>query len=82
MPPSSPGTCRHGLSQLSQSHSAAQQPGFSQAVCIPAGHDLIMIGGQNGVDSSGRVSPTTWLGWLGRRSSNLQICLKECECRS
>ena len=49
---------------------------------IPAGHDLIMIGGQNGVDGSGRVSPTTWLGWLGRRSSNLQICLKECECRS
>jgi len=28
-------------------------PAFTQAVRIPAGHDL--IGGQNGVDRSGRV---------------------------
>jgi len=29
-------------------------PAFTQAVRIPAGHDLIVIGGQNAVDSSGR----------------------------
>ena len=30
-------------------------PAFTQAVRIPAGRDLIVIGGQNGVDSSGSV---------------------------
>ena len=30
-------------------------PAFTQAVRIPAGHDLVVIGGQNGVDESGRV---------------------------
>jgi enamine deaminase RidA (YjgF/YER057c/UK114 family) len=30
-------------------------PAFTQAVRIPAAHDLIVIGGQNGVDSSGGV---------------------------
>ena len=33
----------------------ASNPAFSQAVRIPAGHDLIVIGGQNGVDASGAV---------------------------
>ena len=33
----------------------ASNPAFSQAVRIPAGHDLIVIGGQNGVDATGAV---------------------------
>jgi enamine deaminase RidA (YjgF/YER057c/UK114 family) len=52
-------------------------PAFSQAVRIPAGHDLIVIGGQNGVDSSGRVVAEDIGGQTRQALSNLQACLSE-----
>jgi enamine deaminase RidA (YjgF/YER057c/UK114 family) len=58
----------------SQLHS---NPAFTQAVRIPAGHDLIVIGGQNGVDSSGRVVSDDLAGQARQALSNLQVCLVE-----
>ena len=52
-------------------------PAFTQAVRIPAGHDLIVIGGQNGVDSSGRVVSDDLAGQARQALSNLQVCLAE-----
>jgi enamine deaminase RidA (YjgF/YER057c/UK114 family) len=54
-----------------------RNPAFSQAVRIPAGHDLIVIGGQNGVDSSGRVVAEDIGGQTRQALSNLQACLSE-----
>jgi|RhiMetStandDraft_4_1073278.scaffolds.fasta_scaffold01871_2 enamine deaminase RidA (YjgF/YER057c/UK114 family) len=52
-------------------------PAFTQAVRIPAGHDLIVIGGQNGVDSSGRIVSDDLAGQARQALSNLQVCLAE-----
>ena len=52
-------------------------PAFTHAVRIPAGHDLIVIGGQNGVDSSGRVVSSDLAGQARQALSNLQACLME-----
>jgi enamine deaminase RidA (YjgF/YER057c/UK114 family) len=52
-------------------------PAFTQAVRIPAGHDLIVIGGQNGVDGSGRVVSDDLAGQARQALSNLQVCLAE-----
>src|SRR6187200_2724457 len=52
-------------------------PAFTQVVRIPAGHDLIVIGGQNGVDSSGRVVSDDLAGQARQALSNLQVCLVE-----
>ena len=52
-------------------------PAFSQAVRIPAGHDLIVVGGQNGVDSSGRVISDDLAGQTRQAFRNLQVCLEE-----
>jgi enamine deaminase RidA (YjgF/YER057c/UK114 family) len=52
-------------------------PAFTQAVRIPAGHDLIVIGGQNGVDSSGRGVSDDIAGQTRQALSNLQVCLQE-----
>lgn len=52
-------------------------PTFTQAVRIPAGHDLIVIGGQNGVDSSGTVV-SDGIGDQARQAlSNVRACLRE-----
>ena len=52
-------------------------PAFTQAVRIPAGHDLIVIGGQNGVDSSGNVVSDD-IGDQARQAlSNIRACLRE-----
>jgi enamine deaminase RidA (YjgF/YER057c/UK114 family) len=52
-------------------------PAFTQAVRIPAGHDLIVIGGQNGVDSSGNVVSGD-IGDQARQAlSNVRACLRE-----
>jgi enamine deaminase RidA (YjgF/YER057c/UK114 family) len=59
---------------LAQLHS---NPAFTQAVRIPAGHDLIVIGGQNGLDSSGSVVSDD-IGDQARHAlSNVQACLRE-----
>ena len=52
-------------------------PAFTQAVRIPAGHDLIVIGGQNGVDNSGRIVSDDLAGQARQALSNLQVCLAE-----
>jgi enamine deaminase RidA (YjgF/YER057c/UK114 family) len=52
-------------------------PAFTQVVRIPAGHDLIVIGGQNGVDSSGRVVSDDIGGQTRQALRNLQVCLQE-----
>jgi hypothetical protein len=44
-------------------------PAFTQAVRITAGHDLIVIGSQNDVDSSGRVVSDDLARRHGRRSA-------------
>ena len=54
-----------------------RNPAFTQAVRIPAGHDLIVIGGQNGVDSSGRVVSDDLAGQTRQALRNLQACLRE-----
>jgi enamine deaminase RidA (YjgF/YER057c/UK114 family) len=52
-------------------------PAFTQAVRIPAGPDLIVVGGQNGVDSSGRVVSDDLAGQTRQALRNLQACLRE-----
>jgi enamine deaminase RidA (YjgF/YER057c/UK114 family) len=52
-------------------------PAFSQAVRIPAGHDLVVVGGQNGVDSSGFVVSSDLAGQARQAFRNLQACLQE-----
>jgi enamine deaminase RidA (YjgF/YER057c/UK114 family) len=50
-------------------------PAFSQVVRIPAGHDLVVVGGQNGVDESGRVVSDDIAGQTRQALRNLQACL-------
>jgi len=52
-------------------------PAFTQAVRVPAGHDLIVISGQNGVDSAGRVVSSDLAGQARQALLNLQTCLRE-----
>jgi enamine deaminase RidA (YjgF/YER057c/UK114 family) len=52
-------------------------PAFTQAVRIPAGHDLIVISGQNGVDSAGLVVSGDLAGQARQSLLNLQACLRE-----
>jgi enamine deaminase RidA (YjgF/YER057c/UK114 family) len=52
-------------------------PAFTQAVRIPAGHDLIVISGQNGVDSAGLVVSGDLAGQARQALINLQACLRE-----
>jgi enamine deaminase RidA (YjgF/YER057c/UK114 family) len=52
-------------------------PAFTQAVRIPAGPDLIVIGGQNGVDTAGRVVSSDLAGQARQALINLQACLRE-----
>jgi len=50
-------------------------PAYTQAIRIPAGHDLVVIGGQNGVDQSGRVVSDDLAGQTRQALRNLQACL-------
>ena len=54
-----------------------RNPAFAQAVRIPAGRDLVVIGGQNGVDSAGRVVSEDIAGQTRQALINLQACLSE-----
>ncbi|MEV6277772.1 RidA family protein [Nocardia sp. NPDC051832] len=50
-------------------------PAFTQAVRVPAGADLLYIGGQNGVDAHGQVVGAD-IGAQSRRAlENVQACL-------
>jgi enamine deaminase RidA (YjgF/YER057c/UK114 family) len=52
-------------------------PAFTQAVKVGAGTDLVFVGGQNGVDSSGAVVADDLAGQTRQALSNLQECLAE-----
>ncbi|WP_194815979.1 RidA family protein [Nocardia sp. XZ_19_385] len=50
-------------------------PAFTQAVRVPAGADIVYIGGQNGVDATGEVVGAD-IGAQARQAlENLRICL-------
>ncbi|MGW4633172.1 RidA family protein [Nocardia sp. NPDC004415] len=50
-------------------------PAFSQVVRVPAGADLIYIGGQNGVDATGRVVGPDLASQVRQTLVNLRACL-------
>jgi enamine deaminase RidA (YjgF/YER057c/UK114 family) len=50
-------------------------PAFTQAVRVPAGADLVFIGGQNGVDAEGRVVGPDLAAQTRQAVTNLRACL-------
>ncbi|KAF0848797.1 RidA family protein [Nocardia caishijiensis] len=50
-------------------------PAFSQVVRVPAGADLVYVGGQNGVDASGRVVGPDLAAQVRQSLVNLRACL-------
>jgi enamine deaminase RidA (YjgF/YER057c/UK114 family) len=50
-------------------------PAFSQAVRVPAGHDLVVIGGQNGVDQTGQIVDEDLASQTKQALRNLLTCL-------
>ncbi|MFC9965052.1 RidA family protein [Nocardia ignorata] len=50
-------------------------PAFSQVVRVPAGADLIYVGGQNGVDATGRVVGLDLAAQVRQALVNLRACL-------
>ncbi|MGD9528961.1 RidA family protein [Pseudonocardia sp.] len=51
-------------------------PAFSQVVRVPAGHDTIYVGGQNGVDAEGRLVGPDLANQTRRAMENLRTCLE------
>ncbi len=51
-------------------------PAFTQAVRVPAGHDLVVVGGQNGVDAAGGVVGDDIASQTRQALSNLLTCLE------
>lgn len=54
-----------------------QSPHFSHAVRVPAGADLIFVGGQNGVDAAGVVVGDGVAEQTRQAILNLRTCLEE-----
>lgn len=52
-----------------------RSPAFSQAVRVPAGHDLVYVGGQNGVGPDGAVVGPGVAEQTGQAVANLLTCL-------
>ncbi len=50
-------------------------PAFTQVVRVPAGADTIYVGGQNGVDATGRVVGPDIASQTRQALANLQACL-------
>jgi enamine deaminase RidA (YjgF/YER057c/UK114 family) len=50
-------------------------PAYSQAVKVSAGADLLFIGGQNGVDVSGRLVASDLAGQARQAMANVRACL-------
>ena len=50
-------------------------PAFTQALIIPAGARLLVIGGQNGVDDKGQIVASDLAGQTTRALENLKLCL-------
>ncbi len=53
-----------------------RHPAFSQAVEIPAGARLILVGGQNGIDESGHVVADDVAGQTRRALENVQTAVE------
>lgn len=51
-------------------------PAFTQAVRVPAGHDLVFVGGQNGVGPDGVVVGPGIAEQTARAMANLRTCLE------
>lgn len=51
-------------------------PAFSQAIRIPAGYDLVVVGGQNGIDATGRLVADDLGGQARQAMANVQVCLE------
>jgi enamine deaminase RidA (YjgF/YER057c/UK114 family) len=51
-------------------------PAFTQVVRVPAGHDLVFVGGQNGVDASGAVVGDDIASQTRQALANLLTCLE------
>ena len=50
-------------------------PAFSQAVRVPAGADLVFVGGQNGVGPDGAIVAADVAGQTRQALANLRACL-------
>lgn len=50
-------------------------PAFTQAVRVPAGADIIYIGGQNGLDANGQLAGADVGSQAQQALANLQTCL-------
>lgn len=53
-----------------------RNPAFTQAVRVPAGHDTVYVGGQNGVGPDGAVIGPGVAEQTERALANLRICLE------
>lgn len=51
-------------------------PAFTQAVRVPAGADIVYIGGQNGLDAEGKLAGTDVGSQALQALANLQTCLE------
>lgn len=52
-----------------------RNPAFTQAIRVPAGHDLVVIGGQNGVDGTGQIVGEDLASQTKQALRNLLTCL-------
>lgn len=64
-----------GISWVNQPGLPAN-PAFSQAVRVPAGADLIFVGGQNGIDASGSLAGPGLAEQTAAALANLDACLR------
>jgi enamine deaminase RidA (YjgF/YER057c/UK114 family) len=53
-----------------------QNPAFTQALVVPAGSRLLMIGGQNAVNEAGELVPGDLSAQTGKALQNLKLCLE------
>jgi enamine deaminase RidA (YjgF/YER057c/UK114 family) len=53
-----------------------QNPAFTQALVVPAGSRLVLVGGQNSVDEKGEVVPGDLGAQTTRALHNLKLCLE------
>lgn len=57
--------------------SVHRSPAFSQAVRVPADHDLVVVGGQNGVGPDGAVVGPGMAEQAEQAMANVRACLAE-----
>ena len=50
-------------------------PAFTQAIRVPAGHDTVYVGGQNGIDETGAVVALDVKSQAAQAFANVHTCL-------